>query len=298
LIQEDIQLDKLKTHINITLKKDIYTNRTTNCCPNCAGNRYIKYGSYNKIQRYKCKECGKTFSKATNSLWSYLKKTPDKWIEFLELMLEKKTLRFCAKKLNISLVTAFYWRHKVLRGLVLDDIPKSLVGDIHMGKSIKKENFKGSRNIQTLKRRSIWIVGAKDTKDSMLVKPICKDSWKLKCFNDKIYSKIENKAYIIPYGDRYLSSVAKRHNKKLFSKINESKNINIKNTTKCFMLNLNSWFRSFRGIATKYLEEYLKFFILFSLDKKINYMDMLYHLSFGNRFVKTKEIGLVQDLIA
>jgi transposase-like protein len=296
LIQEDINLNKLKIHISKALKKDIYANRKISCCPNCNGNRYIKYGLYNKIQRYKCKDCEKTFSNATNSIWSYLKKTPDKWIEFLELMLEKKTLRFCAKKLDISLVTAFYWRHKVLRGLVLDDIPKSLDGDIHMGKSIKKENFKGCRNIQTFERRNIWIVGAQDTKGSMLVKPICKDFWKLKYFDEKIYSRVTKEAYIIPYADRYLAAVAKRHNKKLLRKSKKLTNLIIEDKPKCFMLSLNSWFRSFCGIATKYLEEYLKFFILFNLHRKINYMDMLYHLSFGDRFVKTSQIRILQDL--
>ena len=52
------------------------------------------------------------------------------------------------------------------------------------------------------------------------------------------------------------------------------------------------WFSPFKGIATKYLEEYLSFFVLFNLDKMIDYIDITSYLSFGNRFRRTKEIGL------
>ncbi len=56
-------------------------------------------------------------------------------------------------------------------------------------------------------------------------------------------------------------------------------------------MNLDQWLRNFKGIATKYLEEYLSFFILFNLDKNIDYIDIISYLSFGNRFIKTKQIG-------
>ena len=76
LIQKNVNSRKLEENINSLLKKEIYKNRNKNieCCPICGGKKYIKHGSYKGIQRYKCKECGKTFSNTTNSLWSYSKK--------------------------------------------------------------------------------------------------------------------------------------------------------------------------------------------------------------------------------
>ncbi|WP_297417493.1 transposase [Clostridium sp.] len=82
-------LKKLELHTNEVLKKNIYKNLNIRCCPICGSEIYIKYGSYKGIQRYKCKKCNKTFSNTTNSLWSYSKKNPKLWIEFLELMIEK-----------------------------------------------------------------------------------------------------------------------------------------------------------------------------------------------------------------
>ena len=58
------------------------------------------------------------------------------------------------------------------------------------------------------------------------------------------------------------------------------------------MMNIMKWFSTFKGIATKYLEEYLSFFILFNLDKVIDYVDIISYLSFGNMFIRTKEIGV------
>lgn len=286
MIQEDINLKKLEGHINMLLKKDIYKNKNIECCPICGGNKYIKHGSYKEIQRYKCKECEKTFSNATNSLWSYSKKNLNMWIEFTELMIEKKSLRFCADKLNINLATAFYWRHKILHGLKLDSIPKKLKGDVHINKTIIIENFKGCRNITKTKRSNIWIIAAKGDEDSMLAMPIFKDCWNWNIFDEKIYSKIQKGSYIVAYNDRYISIKAKQHNKKLIKESKEDDRIGY------IMMNLEQWCSPFKGVATKYLAEYLSFFILFNLDRMIDYMDIISYLTFGNRFIRTKEIGI------
>ena len=262
MIQKKVKSKKLKEHINSFLKKDIYKNKKIECCQICGGKNYIKHGSYKGIQRYKCKECGKTFSNTTNSLWSYSKKDLDIWIKFIELMIKRKSLRFCAKKLKISLGTAFYWRHKILNGLKIDSVPNKLEGDIHINKTIIVENFKGCRNITTTKRSNIWVIAAKGDEDSMLVMPAFKHCWMRPIFYEKIYSKIEKGSYIIPYNDRYITAVAKEHNKKLVKERKEDDRI------KFIIMNIIKWFSPFKGIATKYLEEYLSFFILFNLDRE------------------------------
>jgi len=285
LIQKNIKPKKLKKYINNFLKDNICENKNIECCPICGGKNYIKHGLFKSIQRYKCKECGKTFSNATNSLWSYSKKDLDIWIKFIQLMIEKKSLRFCAKKLKISLATAFYWRHKVLHGLQIDSIPKKLKGNVHINKTIILENFKGCRNITTTRRSNIWIVAAKGDEDSMFVMPTFKDCWNGNIFDEKVYSKIQRGSYIVAYNDRYISLKAKKHNKKIVKEIKENFRV------KYIRMNIMKWFSPFRGIATKYLDGYLSFFILFNLDKMFNYISIVSYLSLGNRFMKTKEIG-------
>lgn len=294
MIQEDIELKKLKSHVKYVLKKDFYENRAMKCCPICGGTHYIKHGFYKGIQRYKCKECTKTFSKTTNSLWSYSKKNPELWIQFLELMIEKKSLRYCAEKLNISLVTAFYWRHKVLYGLSLECTPTSLYGIIYISKTILVENFKGCRNItfdfNRLRRRNIWIIGAKGDDDTMFVKPVFRDMWDWKIYREKVYSKIEKESYIVSYVDRNLYVAAKKHNQKRFLEVKGDTRI------RYFILNLKNWLEVYHGVATKYLQRYLSFFVLFNLDKVFDYVQMMNcDLLNGNRFIKTNEIRNIEN---
>ncbi|KJZ88831.1 hypothetical protein ClosIBUN125C_CONTIG18g01129, partial [Clostridium sp. IBUN125C] len=105
-------------------------------------------GSRNKIQRYKCKneECKKTFSNTTNSVWKYLKHKPEKWFEFIELMGEHTTLNECAAKLEISIVTAFYWRHKIFHAIENNYKPEKFDEVVDVDTYYTEKCYKGSRN--------------------------------------------------------------------------------------------------------------------------------------------------------
>ncbi len=287
MIKTDSNFNLLNSNINNLIKSTIYLNRNIEKCPTCSSKHYIKYGSFKGIQRYKCKECDKTFSSASNSLWSYSKKDPIKWTKFVEYVLERKSLRFCAEKLEISLVTAFYWRHKVLHGLTFDSIPAILSGDVHIAKKLILENFKGCRNIIPSVRHNIWVVAAKDYDDSIIVKPISRCHWHLPSFNQKIYYLIEKEAYIVPYGDRYISLVAKAHNKKRIKEVQSDKLI------WSFQIIIEKWLKKYHGVASKYLEKYLSLFILFLTKKEINYMDLSKRLCIEFRFLKIRDIGKV-----
>jgi len=291
LIKNDYNLKNLNEHLRKILKLNLCQSRekNINSCPICGHNKYIKYGFYSGIQRYKCKNksCEKTFSLSTNFIWSYSKKSSEKWAVFIELMLAKRTLRYCAEKLNINLVTAFYWRHKILNGLSFDNIPEYLYGDIYMGKAIMKENFKGCRNIKALYRKDIWIIAAKGKEDSILSTPVCKNGWNSKDFNEKIYKKIDKHSYIRAYGDRYLSAIANKHNLNNI-KTKEKVELKIRN----FTGNVRVWFDCFRGIATKYLNKYLCWFIIFYRDKEYININLLYELAKDFSFIKTKNIRI------
>jgi transposase-like protein len=286
LIKTDTNFNLLNSHITTLIKKDMYLNRIIEKCPNCESKHYIKYGLFKGFQRYKCKECGKTFSKATNSLWSYSKKKPTQWVKFTEYVLERKSLRFCAEKLGLSLVTAFYWRHKVLHGLNYDSVPEKLSGDVHIAKKLILENFKGSKNITITVRHNIWVVAAKDCEDSIIIKPISRCHWHLPSFNKKIYYLIDEKAYIVPYGDRYISLVAKAHNKKRTKEVQNDKII------WSFQFILGKWLKKYHGVASKYLEKYLSLFILFLTKKEMNYMEIFKKLSLGDNFLKIINISM------
>ncbi|MDS0526725.1 hypothetical protein NNC19_13620 [Clostridium sp. SHJSY1] len=294
MIQVDENLEMLNNEIGAMIKRNLYKNREIKCCPHCGCKNYMKYGKYKGIQRFKCKnnECTKTFSQTTKSVWSYSKKNAKKWIEFIELMMEKRTLKYCAKKLEISIVTAFYWRHKVLNSMINDFENVKLLENVQFGKSVMKENFKGCRNIETSEREDIWIVAASGINDVLLSLPICKRTWNLKKFEEKIYSKVERQSYITSYGDRYLQLVANNHNKEL-----EKIEVKADERIKYLRRNLNEWMLCFCGIGTKYLRQYLSWFILFFIDKTINYMTIVTNLMKENSFFKNYDIKNLGEYI-
>ena len=290
MIEVDNNLNNMNKYLNEILKSSVYSYRKSEVksCPKCGGTHYIKYGFFKGIQRYRCKECRKTFSLVTNSIWSYSKKLPSKWIEFIELMLEKKTLQCCAKQLKININTAFYWRHKVLHAMTYSKIPERLIGNVHMIKTSTKENFKGNKHIDTDVSEQVFIVSARGSEDSILCLPVCKKRWDINKFNEKIYERIDENSVIIPYIDRYIYGVAKKHN--------NNKKINNKEIDKLisnFSMIYKSWFSSFYGVATKYLKEYFCWLIIFNLRKKFVNISFFKELLLGDFFVKVEDIGLV-----
>lgn len=84
-------------------------------CLHCGSTAVKRNGKYRFRQRYLCKDCGRTFNDMTNTPFSG-SRYPDKWMKYIEMMINGLTLPKIAEQLNIHISTAFYWRHKVLNG--------------------------------------------------------------------------------------------------------------------------------------------------------------------------------------
>ncbi|WP_134704525.1 IS1 family transposase [Ammoniphilus sp. YIM 78166] len=96
-------------------------------CPHCNSLSIVRYGMYRDRQRYKCKDCSRTFNDFTNTPL-HGTHFPEKWIKFLECIIEGRSLQHSAMILGVSYVTLFYWRHKIIR--VLDQLEAPPIDDI------------------------------------------------------------------------------------------------------------------------------------------------------------------------
>lgn len=85
-------------------------------CVHCGSKAVKRNGTYRSRQRYLCKDCGKSFNDITASPLAGTR-YPDKWLQFIEYLLDGLTLPKIAKLLHIHVSTAFFWRHKVLLAL-------------------------------------------------------------------------------------------------------------------------------------------------------------------------------------
>jgi transposase-like protein len=101
---------------SVELTKVIQPKETTHC-PYCQSEHFVKNGTQNNKQRFLCRKCKKSFVEQTGTVLSYTKKDLTVWEKYVNCMIEKYPLRKCAKVCNVSLQTAFYWRHKILDAL-------------------------------------------------------------------------------------------------------------------------------------------------------------------------------------
>ncbi|RPF50601.1 hypothetical protein EDC24_2568 [Aquisalibacillus elongatus] len=91
-------------------------------CPDCESEHVVRFGKYTTLvggdevtkQRYRCKACRKTFTDLTNTVL-YRNRHLDKWIKFIECMIEGYSLRKSASLTKgVTHITLFYWRHKLI----------------------------------------------------------------------------------------------------------------------------------------------------------------------------------------
>ena len=83
-------------------------------CPECHSNNFIKYGkNRNGTLRYLCKECGKTFNCASDTLFFSSKVNIVVWFSFLECLLNGTSVRSACITAKISTVTGTAWMKKI-----------------------------------------------------------------------------------------------------------------------------------------------------------------------------------------
>lgn len=103
-------------------------------CPHCSHNKYVRFGKDKGAQRYKCKSCQRSFTEYTGTWMAGLQRK-DKIADYLELMVEEKSLDKIVAALGINKKTAFDWRHKILASLDGED------GDDFTGITESDETF-------------------------------------------------------------------------------------------------------------------------------------------------------------
>lgn len=114
-------------------------------CPHCGCQHIVKFGRTKKgRQRFRCKGCGRTFVLTTGTVLYYTHKKLDTWKNFIDCMMEKKSLRKCAGACKINPRTAFFWRHKILDTLrlMMDDV--TLNGVVEADETFVLLSFKGN----------------------------------------------------------------------------------------------------------------------------------------------------------
>jgi transposase-like protein len=120
-------------------------------CPRCQSVHWQRHGHANNLQRYRCRDCGRTFNDLTATPLARLR-LREKWADYLQALLASKPVRGAADLAGVHRNTAFRWRHRFLHR-VKDDGPRQLCGIVEADEMFMLESQKGSRQLDRPPRK-------------------------------------------------------------------------------------------------------------------------------------------------
>jgi transposase-like protein len=120
-------------------------------CPHCGCARHHRCGHANGLQRYRCMHCGRSYNALTGTPLARLRHR-DKWLPYLQCLLESRTVRDAARRVDVARSTSFRWRHRFISG-VRRERPALLTGVVEADETYLLESQKGSRHLDRPARR-------------------------------------------------------------------------------------------------------------------------------------------------
>jgi transposase-like protein len=136
-------------------------------CPRCGSHASYRHGRANGLQRYRCRRCGRTFNALSGTPLARLR-LKTHWLDYLDRMLDSRSVRRSASDLGVASTTTFRWRHRFLTR-TRDDRPAQLGGITEADEMYVLESHKGSRHLERPPRKR----GGKATKRGISNEQVC-----------------------------------------------------------------------------------------------------------------------------
>ena len=115
-------------------------------CPRCQSAKVTKWGSANRLKRYRWQDLQRRYSNAlTGTLLAQLHKR-ELWTGHAQTLADGISLRKVAARLDVHLSTAFRWRHRFLKAPKALK-PKVLDGTVEADETYFLYSEKGSRKL-------------------------------------------------------------------------------------------------------------------------------------------------------
>ena len=244
-------------------------------CPHCYSSQFKKWGKAGGIQRYRCNSCSKTFNKKTNTPLARLHKSYI-WEEYAHCMALRLTLRQAARACGINLKTAFLWRHRFLQAQAGKNDDK-LSGIIEVDEFFLAYSEKGNKTLSSpqkarkrggdidkrTKEGQVAVLLSIDRSKHMIAPILSADTSSEISIN--LTENIEENSVLCSDGAWAYVKIAKQkhcdHKRLINNKIRVMDNIYHIQTVNGAIANFKAWVNgSMKGVATKYLSNYLAWF--------------------------------------
>jgi len=239
-------------------------------CPHCASTSVRRWGSANRLRRYRCKQCSVTFNALTGTPLAQLHKR-ELWAAHAQTLVEGISLRKVATRIGVDLTTAFRWRHRFLKapkGLKA----KRLEGTVEADETFFLYSEKGARKLRRPARKRGGVAKKRGVSGEQVPVLIARD--RNAATTDEILKErstraieavlkpvVAKSAILVSDGARAYQAFAfyagLPHIALNLSAGERTRGIYHIQNVNNYCSRLKGWMQRFNGVATKYLDSYL-----------------------------------------
>lgn len=239
-------------------------------CPHCHSTTVVKNGSANGLQRFKCRQCARSFNALTGTPLAKLH-WRDKWIAHAAALSEGLSLNQVARRLGVAQSTAFRWRHRFLA------CPRAAQAHLLQGIAEADESYfliscKGQRGLLRKARRrgGKALAGGKSWQCTTVLMArdragatanVILASNKAVSVQAALAPMLPSDTVLCTDGSVTLASAARALGVQHHA-VNLSRGTRVNGpwhvqNVNAYVSRLRLWMRRFKGVATKYLDDYL-----------------------------------------
>ena len=126
-------------HISDTGESEFLNTFEPVACPHCGNGRYKRYGYLRTgLRRYRCLECGKTFTILTGTLFENHKQPISEWIDTCLELFSEQSFEAISKANRKAYNTTRYWIDKIFLALKGTQDGIMLSGDVYIDETYLK----------------------------------------------------------------------------------------------------------------------------------------------------------------
>ena len=267
------------------------------CCPRCGSVRCNRHGFANDLQRFRCCDCGRTFNDLTGTPLARLRHKA-KWLAYSQVLLDSLPVRKAADRVGVHRNTAFRWRHRFLHWIKLDR-PTTLNGIVEADETFLLESQKGSRALDRPARRRggraarsgisgelDCILVARDRNGRTVDAVTGRGALTAEQLERDLLPRLDPQSFLVSDSHVAYRAFARKHGithetvnlragvraRRLGSLAIHVQNVN------AYHQRFKDWLRGFRGVASRYLANYLGW--RWALDgERVSSQEQLLHIS-------------------
>jgi transposase-like protein len=241
-------------------------------CPHCGGMRIVRNGSASGMQRYKCRQCQRTFNALSKTPLARLR-LKDKWLQQQDVLVHGLIIRLASAELGVAPSTAFRWRHRFLKLAQAVKSP-ALTGVVEADETFFLRSSKGQRPGRPPRKRG-GRASSKDRGEDLIPVLVARDrsgatadflleAVSKACLSNALKLRVNADAILCTDGSAAMAATAKElcvHHEAVNLSAGERVRgpWHIQNAN-AYHGRLKGWMQRFRGVATSYLESYLGWF--------------------------------------